>query len=171
MESSNKKQALWKEAIPRMNEEDLEFLLDFSECFDPRLVKMAKARYTELTKHQDEEEIHVAVVDSLASDVFEILEEMECTGKYDEDGDIAFSYKGSDFYITTYEDNHQFIEIWEYSWKRVNMNNADEVIKVYRAINFVNCMGDISVSYSFNNNNEMCIHFYSLRIFLTAKGI
>jgi hypothetical protein len=165
MENREKKQALWKEAIPRMNEEDLEFLLDFSECFDPKLVKMAKARYTELTKPQDDEEIHVAVVDSLASDVFEILEEMECTGEYDKDGEIVFSYKDSNFYITTYEDNHQFIEIWEYSWKRINMNNIDEVTKAYRAINFVNCMGDISVSYSFNDNDEMCIHFGTRTLF------
>ena len=165
MEHQDKKLEIWKEAIPRMNEEDLEFLLDFSECFDPKLVKMAKARYSELTKPQDEEEINVAVFNSLASDVFEILEEMECTGEYDKDGEIVFSYKDSDFYIKTYEDNHQFIEIWEYSWKQVNMNNADEVTKVYRAINFVNCMGDISVSYSFNENNEMCIHFGTRTLF------
>ena len=69
MMERDRKLALWKEAVPRMNEEDLEFLLDFSECFDPKLVKMAKARYTEITKPQDEEEIYVAVVDSLASDV------------------------------------------------------------------------------------------------------
>jgi hypothetical protein len=165
MENRDSKLALWKEAVPRMNEEDMEFLLDFSECFDPKLVKMAKARYTELTKPQDDEEIHVAVIDSLASDVFEILEEMECTGEYDKDGEIVFSYKDSNFYITTYEDNHQFIEIWEYSWKRINMNNIDEVTKAYRAINYVNCMGDISVSYSFNDNDEMCIHLGTRTLF------
>ena len=49
---------------------------------------MAKTRYTELTKPQNEEEIHVAVVDSLASDVFEILEEMECTDKVRELGSL-----------------------------------------------------------------------------------
>lgn len=165
MENRDKKLALWKEAIPRMNEEDLEFLLDFSECFDAKLVKMAKARYTEITKPQDEEDLHVAVVDSLVSDVFEILEEMECAGKYDEDGEIVFSYKDSTFYITINEDEHPFIEIWEYCWKRFDKNNVDEVTKVHRAINSVNCMGDISVNYAFNNKNEMCVHFGTRTLF------
>lgn len=165
MENRNKKLELWKEAIPRMNEEDLEFLLDFSECFDAKLVKMAKARYTEITKPQDEEEVHVVVVDSLASDVFEILEEMECAGKYNEDGEIVFSYKDSTFYITIHEDEHPFIEIWEYCGKRVDMNNVDEVTKAHQAINSVNCMGDISVIYTFNDKNEMCVHFGTRTLF------
>lgn len=165
MKNQNKKLALWKEAIPRMNEEDLEFLLDFSECFDPKLVKMAKARYTEITKPQDEEDAHVAVVDSLESDVFKILEEMECNWKYDDDGDIVFSYKGYDFYITTEEENQTFIEIWEYSWKRVDLNDAAEVTRAYRAINYVNYMGDINVIYTFNDKNEMWIHFGTRALF------
>jgi hypothetical protein len=165
MEDRDNKLALWKEAIPRMNEEDLEFILDFSECFDPKLVKMAKARYTEIAKPQGEEEVHEVVADSLDSDVFEILEEMGRTGEYDKDGEIAFSYKGSDFGITICEDEPQFIEIWEYAWKRVNLNNADEVTKMYRAINYVNCMGDISVCYTFGDNNEMYIHFGTRTLF------
>ncbi len=35
MEHQDKKLEIWKEAIPRMNEEDLEFILDFPECFEP----------------------------------------------------------------------------------------------------------------------------------------
>ena len=35
MEHQDKKLEVWKEAIPRMNEEDLEFILDFPECFEP----------------------------------------------------------------------------------------------------------------------------------------
>ena len=168
MENRDNKIELWKDAIPRMNEEDLEFLLDFSECFDSKLVKMAKTRYKQLTKPQDDddEETNMAVVKSIASEVFDILEELGCPGKYDEDRDIAFTYKDSNFYITTYEDAPEFIDIWEYSWKRVNLNNADEVTKVHHAINSVNWIGEISACYTFNDSNEMCIHFGTRTFFL-----
>ena len=56
MEEKDKKLALWKEAVPRMSEEDLEFLLDFSECFDPKLTKMAKARYKKITEPSEDKE-------------------------------------------------------------------------------------------------------------------
>ena len=46
MEHQDKKLEIWKEAIPRMNEEDLEFILDFPECFDPKVLRMVKKRYT-----------------------------------------------------------------------------------------------------------------------------
>ena len=56
MEEKDKKLALWKEAVPRMSEEDLEFLLDFSECFEPQLMKMVKARYKKMTEPSEDKE-------------------------------------------------------------------------------------------------------------------
>ena len=45
MEHQDKKLEIWREAIPRMNEEDLEFILDFPECFEPKVLRMVKRRY------------------------------------------------------------------------------------------------------------------------------
>ena len=53
MEHQDKKLEIWKEAIPRMNEEDLEFILDFPECFDPKVLRMVKKRYEKITKPED----------------------------------------------------------------------------------------------------------------------
>ena len=44
MEHQDKKLEIWREAIPRMNEEDLEFILDFPECFEPKVLRMVKRR-------------------------------------------------------------------------------------------------------------------------------
>ena len=56
MEHQDKKLEIWKEAIPRMNEEDLEFILDFPECFEPKVLRMVKRRYDKITKPEDGEE-------------------------------------------------------------------------------------------------------------------
>ncbi len=61
MEHQDKKLEIWKEAIPRMNEEDLEFILDFPECFEPKVLKMVRTRYDKITKPEDDEEEFVEV--------------------------------------------------------------------------------------------------------------
>jgi hypothetical protein len=158
MENLDKKVAIWKEAIPRMNEDDLEFILDFPECFDPKMLKMVKARYDKLTKLDDDEEEYETVEDSLEYDVLNILEEMGCSYNYDKDGDLHFEYKDEDFYITVSR-NSQFIEIWNYGWKIVDLNNAHEVAKIHQAISYANFLGDISTNYTIReDSNEMQIN-------------
>ena len=39
MDISDQKLAVWKEAVKRMNEEYLEFILDFPECFEPIVMR------------------------------------------------------------------------------------------------------------------------------------
>ena len=45
MNISNHKLAVWEDAVTRMNEEDLEFILDFPECFEPQILKLVKSRH------------------------------------------------------------------------------------------------------------------------------
>ena len=110
MEHQDKKLEIWKEAIPRMNEEDLEFILDFPECFEPKVLNMVKRRYDKITKPEDGEEEYEKVEETLKDAVLRILREMDCSYDFDEDGDIHFEYQDADFYITV-DDNNQFIEI------------------------------------------------------------
>ena len=113
MEHQDKKLEIWREAIPRMNEEDLEFILDFPECFEPKVLNMVKRRYDKITKPEDGEDEYKEVEESLEDAVLRILREMNCPYDFDEDGDIHFEYQDEDFYIIVGEET-QFINIWEY---------------------------------------------------------
>ena len=142
MEHQDKKLEIWREAIPRMNEEDLEFILDFPECFEPKVLRMVKRRYDKITKPEDGE----------------ILREMNCSYDFDEDGDIHFEYQDEDFYIIIGEET-QFINIWEYGWKVVDLNDAKEVARLRQAICGANYLGDISINYTIReDSNEIHVN-------------
>ena len=103
MEHQDKKLEIWREAIPRMNEEDLEFILmneedlefilDFPECFEPKVLRMVKKRYEKITKPENGEEEYEEVEETLKDAVLRILREMDCSYDFDEDGDIYFEYQ------------------------------------------------------------------------------
>ena len=158
MEHQDKKLEVWKEAIPRMNEEDLEFILDFPECFDPKVLRMVKKRYDKITKPEDGEDEYKEVEESLEDAVLRILREMNCPYDFDEDGDIHFEYQDEDFYIIIGEET-QFINIWEYGWKVVNLNDTKEVARLRQAICGANYLGDISINYTIREDtNEIHVN-------------
>ena len=146
MEGKDKKLALWKEAVPRMSEEDLEFLLDFSECFDPKLIKMAKTRYKKITEPSEDEEVHEVVEETIKDAVLRILGELNCHYDIDDDGDIVFQLQDEEFFITA-DDEGPFIDIWEYNWMQVSLNDIDRVSQLRSAINEVNFDGSISTTF------------------------
>ncbi len=157
MNKEQKRLALWKEAIPRMNEEDLEFILDFSECFEPQIVKMVETRYKKMTDLTEEEK-DAPNDDNIIYSVFSVLNEMECPAKFDRDGDIQFTFQDEDFFITAGEDG-PFIDIWEYNWMQVSLNEVYKVSKLRQAINDINSIGDIATTYSVNKEcHEFHVH-------------
>ena len=158
MEHQDKKLEIWREAIPRMNEEDLEFILDFPECFDPKVLNMVKKRYDKITKPEDGEDEYKEVEETLEDAVLRILKEMNCPYDFDEDGDIHFEYQDEDFYIIIGEET-QFINIWEYGWKVVNLNDTKEVARLRQAICSANLLGDISTNYTIREDiNEIHVN-------------
>ena len=87
-----------------------------------------------------------------------ILREMNCSYDFDEDGDIHFEYQDEDFYIIVGEET-QFINIWEYGWKVVNLNDAKEVARLRQAICSANLLGDISTNYTIREDiNEIHVN-------------
>ena len=157
MNKEQKRLALWKEAIPRMNEEDLEFILDFSECFEPKMVKMVEAQYKKMSNPVDDEEDD-SNDDNIICSVFSVLNEMECPAKFDRDGDIQFTFQDEDFFITAGDDG-PFIDIWEYNWMQVSLNEVYKVSMLRQAINDINSIGDIATTYSVNKEcHEFHVH-------------
>ncbi len=158
MEKNDKKLALWEEAIPRMNEEDLEFILDFSDCFEPQMVKMVKDRYKKMAMHPEEEDDIQEAEENTITAVLQALDELGCHPKFDIDDDIQFTYQDENFYVTA-SDEDPFIEIWEYNWMKVSLNDIKKVSLYRQAINDINYTGEISTTYSVNKeSHELGIH-------------
>ena len=168
MENQDKKLEIWKEAIPRMNEEDLEFILDFPECFESKVLKMVKARYDKLTKiDDDEEEEFEEVDDSLEYDMIVVLEEMGYKYEHEEDGSIRIFLnleryteevrsiaEGVEFDIML-DDKNRNIIVNEGCWKQIDTDDDDEGVRLLEAINHANAGFRVNTFYNYNNETRM----------------
>jgi hypothetical protein len=165
MENLDKKVAIWKEAIPRMNEEDLEFILDFPECFEPKILKLVKSRMKDMHQSEDDEEGEY-IEPTLEDLVCDTLDEIGCDHHYDSDGDICLKYQDEDFFITIDKDDDFFIEINKYNWITVSMKDYNEVSRLYDAVNIVNRNGYVAVTYTKSEDNrEIYVHFNATILF------
>jgi hypothetical protein len=109
-------------------------------------IKMAKARYKKMTEPSEDEEVHEVVEETIKDAVLRILGELNCPYNIDDDGDIVFQFQDEDFFITADEEG-PFIDIWEYNWMQVSLNDIDRVSQLRSAINEVNFDGSISTTF------------------------
>ena len=168
MAISEKKQAIWKDAVKRMNEEDLEFILDFPECFEPQIIQLVKSRQKEIALPQNNEVESEIVEETKEDAVLRILDELKCPYEIDEDGDIQFDYQDENFVIVDTEEDKPFIHILKYNWLTVSMDDIDEVSRLYNAINTTNNNGYITVTYSINEDDrKIYVHFGTAILFFS----
>jgi hypothetical protein len=165
MDISDQKLAVWKDAVKRMNEEDLEFILDFPECFEPKILKLVRSRMKDMHQSEDDEEGEY-IEPTLEDLVCDTLDEIGCDHHYDSDGDICLKYQDEDFFITIDEDDDFFIEINKYNWITVSMKDYNEVSRLYDAVNIVNRNGYVAVTYTKSEDNrEIYVHFNTTILF------
>jgi hypothetical protein len=165
MDISDHKLAVWKDAVKRMNEEDLEFILDFPECFEPKILKLVRSRMKDMHQSEDDEEGEY-IEPTLEDLVCDTLDEIGCDHHYDSDGDICLKYQDEDFFITIDKDDDFFIEINKYNWITVSMKDYNEVSRLYDAVNIVNRNGYVAVTYTKSEDNrEIYVHFNATILF------
>ena len=165
MDISDQKLAIWKDAVKRMNEEDLEFILDFPECFEPKILKLVSSRMKDM--HQSEEGEEGEYIEPTIEDlVCETLNELGCDYHYDSDDDICLKYQDEDFIISIDEDDDFFIQIYKYNWITVSMKDYNEVSRLYDAINHINRNGYLAITYTKSEDNrEIYVHFNATILF------
>ena len=162
---SNKKLTIWKYAVKRMNEEDLEFILDFPECFEPQILKLAEQRLKEISEPQDDD--YDEEEDTIEAAVLENLDELGCEYEIDEDGEIQFEYKNEKFSIIPHEDR-PFITILKHNLLIIDLDNYHEVTKMYSAINTTNNNSHIVVTYHINKeDNKVYVYSHTTTLFDT----
>ncbi|MBQ2209408.1 MAG: hypothetical protein II404_05535 [Prevotella sp.] len=165
MEVTEKKLERWKEAIPRMNEEDLEFILDFPECFEPQILKLVKSRMKAMSQPKDDKKKEY-LEPTMESLVCETLDEMGCYYEFDDDDDIFLEYQDEGFFIMLDENDKLFIQIYKDNWITVSVSEYDEVSKLYQAINSANYNGHIAVTYTMSEDKrEIRVHFNATILF------
>jgi hypothetical protein len=148
-----------------MNEEDLEFILDFPECFEPKILKLVRSRMKDMHQSEDDEEGEY-IEPTLEDLVCDTLDEIGCDHHYDSDGDICLKYQDEDFFITIDKDDDFFIEINKYNWITVSMKDYNEVSRLYDAVNIVNRNGYVAVTYTKSEDNrEIYVHFNATILF------
>lgn len=166
MDNSDKKLAIWKDAVKRMNEEDLAFILDFPECFEPQILKLVKSRQKEIAQPLDEEFENVEDT-TIEAKVYRALHEMGCNFDIDEDREVNFKYQNEEFSIIFHEDR-PFITIFKYNLLTIDLDNYHEVSKMYSAINATNTNGHIIVTYHISKeDNKVYVHSHTTTLFDT----
>ena len=157
---SEKKLSIWKESIPRMNEEDLEFILDFPDCFEPQILKLVKSRlkgmstpqdnskdyYDHCDNKEDEAEPSIPEHEAMREILMKCLKELGCSCELDEDGEIDFYFQGELFNISLGE-GHHYIEILDYCWKKVSLDDTEEVERLKHAVNYANSSSNVTTVY------------------------
>ena len=116
-----------------------------------------------MTKEQRLKELYK---DEVMESVIKILKDLGWECGLDEDGNIVFCladtnsysdevnlyFNNACFYIT-YDDSLDYIEIYEYCWKKVKIDEYEKVLRLKWAINKAN-FGSNVTTYSYINEEE-----------------
>lgn len=141
----------WKKLINKMSINELQNIITYPDSYYPDYLKLAKEQIDALTSIPD-----YIIMKRM---VKKCLKELGCPCKIDEDGDIDFYFQGEHFVIMLREENH-YIDIMDYCWKQVSLNDTEEVERLKHSVNYANCNCNITTAY-FTDDEEQTIGVYS----------
>ena len=142
---NSKRQEEWEDALNMMNRDELQYILEHPKGYYSGFLKMAKARFEELTSIPEHEAMKVVLRKA--------LEELGCPCEINEDGDLDFFFQGQQFFIILSEENH-YIEILDCCWKSVKLSDIDEVKRLKFAINEANSKSDVTTVYFIDEEEQ-----------------
>jgi hypothetical protein len=135
----------WEETINKMSYENLQEYISAPGICYPEFLELAKRKMEELFSTPDHE-----IMKSL---VKKCLEEMGCPCEIEEEGELHFFFQGGSFY--TYLDGRShYIDINEYCWKTVNLDDTDEVRRLKYAINEANAACSVTTYYTIDEDEK-----------------
>lgn len=140
----------WVEAVDKMGMGELSFIVNNPVGFYPEYVELAKERWRKLSRLSGQRQ--------LKSQIKKVLKELGCPWNVNEDGDIQFTFQGSDFIISIPDDS-DCIEIADYAWRTVDLDDREEVERVKYAVNYTNRLAYVTTYYTINEEKElMSVH-------------
>jgi hypothetical protein len=140
------KKSEWEKSLSLMSLDELYYILSTPDAYEAGYVQMAKEKLDDLANLTEHEAMKVIVQ--------RCLEDMGCKCEIDEDGYINFWFQGSQFYIIIQAPDH-YIEIYDYSWKRVSLDDTEEMYRLKLAINKANSICTITTYYEADDKAQL----------------
>lgn len=140
----------WEDSINKMSYGELRKIIEDPDIYNPSYLELAKKKMEELSTIPENEVMKSRIIES--------LKELGCPCEMNEDGDLDFWFRGGHFFIILKEENH-YIEICDYCWKTVSLDDTKEVERLKNAVNYANMMSNVSTVY-FIDDDEQYIGVY-----------
>ncbi len=155
----NKRQREWEDALNLMTEEELQFIREHPVGYYQNFVKMATKKAWEII----DDPYPIPENEAVMNAILHILGEMGCQCEIDEDDEIFFCCQGAEFSIR-FDEEFEYIKIVDNSWKKVNLNDSETVLKMTLAINRANIWNNVTIAYIIDKEEEMLDIFSSSSI-------
>lgn len=140
----------WQNRINRLSYGELENIIATPDIYNPDYWELAKKRMDKLSSVQEHEVMRDLVK--------QCLKEMGCPCKVTKDGDLDFYFQGSHFLITLSVDHH-YLDIEEFCWKKVRIDNTEVVKQLKLAVNYANSNCSVITYYDTDFDEQyLCLY-------------
>lgn len=140
----------WQNRINRLSYSELENIIATPDIYNPDYWELAKKRMDKLSSVQEHEVMRDLVK--------QCLKEMGCPCKVTKDGDLDFYFQGSHFLITLSVDHH-YLDIEEFCWKKVRIDNTEVVKQLKLAVNYANSNCSVITYYDTDIDEQyLCLY-------------
>lgn len=140
----------WQNSINKLSYGELENIIANPDIYNPDYWELAKKRMDRLSSVQEYEVMRDLVK--------RCLKEMGCPCKVTKDGDLDFYFQGSHFLITLSGDHH-YLDIEEFCWKRIRINNTEAVKQLKHAVNYANSNCSVITYYDTDIDEQyICVY-------------
>lgn len=136
----------WRWSVKRMSIDELLSILGRRDLYDSRIIKMVETRIKRMADPPKKDELDIRELEQEVRDnVIITLHRMGCTYKLDK-GDIVFNYLGKEFNVDAGNEG-VFIDVWNYAWMAIDLDDANSMSRLMRALNSANETGSVCTVY------------------------
>lgn len=128
----------WEDSLNRMSYGELLRITEEPDIYNPTYWELAKKRMEKLASIPE-----YKIMKDL---VKKCLKELGCQCKIDEEGDLDFYFQGENFAIMLREEHH-YIDIFDYCWEKISLDDTEEVERLKHAINYANSNSSVTTTY------------------------
>lgn len=155
----NKRKREWEEALDLMTEEELHFVIEHQAGYYPSFVEMARTKIARML----DEPYHISEKEAMRNAIINILGEVGSYCGVNEEDEIFFVFQGVEFSIR-FDTQYNYIEIFDNSWKKINLNNSVTALKVAETINKANIYHRVTISFIIDEEEQVMEIFSSSNI-------
>lgn len=155
----NKRKREWEDALDLMTEEELHFVIEHQAGYYPSFVEMARTKIARIL----DEPYHISEKEAMRNAIINILGEVGSYCGVNEDDEIFFVFQDAEFSIR-FDTQYNYIEIFDNSWKKINLNNSVTALKVVETINKANIYHRVTISFIMDEEEQVMEIFNSSNI-------